>query len=302
MQELGLTPARLNSTIEFELAERTRLHQSIVSNYSAAHEARQTLPSAITPKRPLILLALGDSWFDYPLLNNGPVLQKTDIVAQLEQYGAMPFKILNLAHRGDASTDAMSLPKQQRAISALRNRANWVGGKPDAILFSAGGNDVAGDQFCNFLDFNDGTSKGLNINRFKKILGSVEASYSTLFELRNRYAPGVPIYGHSYGLAIPNGVHPSCAGPWLKPSLDLCGWSLQDGTRIVKEALLQFESMLESLEVDAGNNFHLIKTQGLLKAADWANELHPGYLGFRKVVKRFREIIANRYSRNMPST
>jgi hypothetical protein len=34
-------------------------------------------------------------------------------------------------------------------ITALQDNSNWLeSGKPDAILFSGGGNDVAGDQFC----------------------------------------------------------------------------------------------------------------------------------------------------------
>jgi hypothetical protein len=48
----------------------------------------------------------------------------------------------------------MSWPKQQRMITAIQDPSNWLdSGKPDAILFSGGGNDVAGDQFAVFLDY-----------------------------------------------------------------------------------------------------------------------------------------------------
>jgi hypothetical protein len=46
----------------------------------------------------------------------------------------------------------------------------------------------------------------------------------------NRFANGVPIFGHCYDFPIPNGAHPTCAGPWLKPSLDFCGYNLVQGT------------------------------------------------------------------------
>ena len=47
----------------------------------------------------------------------------------------------------------------------------------------------------------------------------VKASYEDLFLFRDRNAPGVPIFGHCYDFAIPNGKHPICAGPRLLPSL-----------------------------------------------------------------------------------
>lgn len=185
----------------------------------------------------------------------------------------------------------MSLPKQERMIAALRNKANWLDGKPDAILFSAGGNDIAGDQFCIFLDFNDGHAKGLNENRFSKALGMVEACYLDLFALRDRVAPKVPIFGHCYDFPVSDGSHPACAGPWLKPSLDFCNWSVKQGTVIAHDALAAFRKMLVRLAGEAANNFHLVDTQGTLKPADWANELHPHPGGFKKIAQLFADAL-----------
>jgi hypothetical protein len=120
----------------------------------------------------------------------------------------MPPTILNLAHYGETAVTEMSLTKQQRMIEALADPDNWLTGKPDAILISAGGNDVAGEQFCIFLDFNNGKSSGLNSTRFTKALGAVEACYLDLFALRDRVAPDVPIFGHCYDFPVPNGAHP----------------------------------------------------------------------------------------------
>jgi hypothetical protein len=238
---------------------------------------------------PLIMLAQGDSWFDYPLIGNGPLPGDTDVIAQLRGIGPTPPTILNLAHAGDAAVDEMSLPKQERMITQLRNPANWLHGKPDAILFSAGGNDIAGDKFCIFLDFNDGKASGLNADRFAKSLGSIEACYLDLFAIRDRFASGVPIYGHCYDFPIPNGAHPICAGPWLKPSLDFCNWSIAEGTKIIHQALLAFRTLLLKLAQDPKNNFHLVDTQGVLTPAEWANELHPEPGGFRKIAQKFAD-------------
>jgi hypothetical protein len=277
--------------IDEDIARRTRVHQKNVVRLEAAQAAAATLGVEAVATRPLVMLAHGDSWFDYPLTGNGLPFADTDVIAQLRRIGPRPPTILNLAHHGDASTDALSLPKQERLIAALRNPMNWPSGRPDAILFSAGGNDIAGEQFCIFLDFNDGVAAGLNANRFKKALGMVEAGYRSLFALRDRIAPGVPIFGHGYDFPIPNGAHPACSGPWLKPSLDFCRWSVAQGTKIAKEALTAFQSLLETLAAEPANNFHLVETQGTLKPADWANELHPEPPGFKKIAKKFSDAL-----------
>ncbi len=80
----------------------------------------------------------------------------------------------------------------------------------------------------------------------------VEASYLDLFAFRDRYAPGVPIFSHGYDFPIPNGAHPVCAGPWLKPSLDFCGYDLAQGTAIVRRALTEFKNRLVALSTFYG--------------------------------------------------
>ena len=100
---------------------------------------------AQAPSVPLVMLAHGDSWFDYPLDGNSISLPHTDIIAQLEFVGNINPCILNISQWGDATTAEMSWPKQQKMITALQDNSNWLeSGKPDAILFSGGGNDVAG--------------------------------------------------------------------------------------------------------------------------------------------------------------
>jgi hypothetical protein len=132
-------------------------------------------------------------------------------------------------------------------------------------MFSGGGNDVAGDQFCVFLDYNTFANAGLNNTRFQGALGIVQASYLDLFAFRDRYAPGVPIFGHCYDFPMANGAHPICAGPWLKPALDFCGYDVQQGTTIVAKVLRGLKDMLKTLANDPTNNFVLIDTQGSLQ-------------------------------------
>ena len=48
---------------------------------------------------------------------------------------------------GQESTAVLSYKNQQRIINVLEDGSQWLNGKgPDAILISAGGNDIAGEQ------------------------------------------------------------------------------------------------------------------------------------------------------------
>ncbi len=124
----------------------------------------------------------------------------------------------------------------------------------------------------------------------------VPIPYRDLFVVRDRYAAGVPIFGHCYDFPVPNGVHPACAGPWLKPSLDYCGWTdVTRGAAIVRQALLAFKKLLIGLAADPVNNFSLIDTQGLLAAGDWANELHPYPAGFKTIAGRFVDALRAKF-------
>jgi hypothetical protein len=287
---------QLNAAIEQDIAERVAVHKQRVAALRVAKTKLFAL-SQTKMAEPLAMLAVGDSWFDYPLSGNGPLPLDTDVIAQMRSMGAINPVILNVSHYGDATTDELALPKQQRIVAQLADAGNWLSqGKPDAILFSGGGNDIAGDRFCIYLDYNAPGSTGLNQKRLTGVLSSIEASYRDLFTLRDQYAAGVPIFGHDYDFPVPNGVHPLCAGPWLKPSLTFRGWtSVSDGARIVHDALVQFRSVLSSLAADPANNFHLVQTQGALAAAEWANELHPTPAGFKSIAAKFVAALSGQF-------
>jgi hypothetical protein len=281
--------AALRDSINADVAERTRVHQAKVAAWKAARAARpEALVAGAAEASPLFMLSHGDSWFDYPLNGNDLSLSDTDVIAQMAHLGNVNPIILNVSHYGDATSEEMAVAKQQRMIAALRDAANWPTGKPDAILFSGGGNDIAGGQFCIFLDYHDApAATGLDAARFQGVLDMVQAAYMDLFLFRDRNAPGVPIFGHCYDFPVPNGAHPACVGPWLKPSLDFTGWDVAQGTAILHEALVEFRAMLLKLAADPANNFILVDTQGLLNASQWANELHPFPSGFQLIAAKF---------------
>ncbi len=278
---------QFDQAIERDIDAKLAAHKAKVARVKAGRSALMAL-KAPTPS-PLYMLSVGDSWFDYPLVGNGPLPGQTDVISQLEAMGTQNPLIANVAHWGYSAIEELALPRQERMVQTLADADNWSSsGKPDAILMSGGGNDIAGDNFCIYLDFNDGRSTGLDPARFAGVIASIKVSYLDLFSFRDQYAPGVPIFGHDYDFPTPNGVHPICSGPWLQPSLAYRGWTdVQKGAAIVKAALQAFSALLVSLEADPANNFHLVPTQGTLAAGEWANELHPTPDGFKAIAAKF---------------
>ena len=259
---------------------------------------RAARPQAAAPLQsnlPLDFLAIGDSWFEYPLYNNGPLFEETGIVAQVQlgSIGNPPPQILNQALHGQATTAMQSYENQQTYISLLQDSDQWLNqqtGLPDAILVSGGGDDLVGDQFAIYLDYGGG---GLNAAGFQGALDSVQASYMDLFAFRDIFAKGVPIIGHCYDYAIPNGVVPMCIeNAWLQPSLDFAGYGYAAGLNIVSQMIDKFHDMLAGLAAVPANNFTLIDTRNTLvrnatSPTGWANEIHACYGGFSALADKF---------------
>ncbi len=236
---------------------------------------------------PIYLLAQGDSWFDYPL--PVPKFDQSDVIAHLKSLPNSPPNILSLAHHGETTEDMLGVSKLDELIENLKAPEN---GGFDGILFSGGGNDLAGNQFRLWVQeasqVNSNPTQALYQPRVDAIMGVVKAGYDDLIQARDTFAPGIPIFAHGYDFAIPTGIGVCGVGPWLKPSLDDRNWSnLSQGQSIVKEILIQFMNLLTAYQANSTNNFILVPTQGALLSTDWANELHPTPDGFAKIAARF---------------
>jgi hypothetical protein len=129
-----------------QIAENILAHKARTTRIKAGLGRRQA-HKMVMPQVPLDFLAIGDSWFEYPLYDNGPFLEETGIVAQV-QLGSMgnpPPQILNKALHGQATTAVLSWENQQDLISLLQDPDQWLNqtsGLPDAILVSMGGDDL----------------------------------------------------------------------------------------------------------------------------------------------------------------
>ena len=158
-----------------EIAANRDKHKVQTNRIRTALRQRHALKAARVqtplPKIPLDFLAIGDSWFEYPLDGNGPSFGNTAIVAQtqLGSMGVPPPQILNQALHGQATTAMLSYENQETMRSLLEDKEQWLNqatGLPDAILVSAGGDDLVGDQLAVYVDYGGG---GLDAKRFQGV-------------------------------------------------------------------------------------------------------------------------------------
>jgi hypothetical protein len=275
----------LRQSIAAEKERRVHEHRA-----NLAMRARLAKTLGVT-ERPLNLFAQGDSWFDYPLpVFGGP----SDVVAHLRKLPSLAPEILSMAVAGEAAEQMFGVQKLHELIKHLTSAAD---GPFDAILLSAGGNDIAGDQFRLWLNDSGADappSAGLNLPRLDAILTVVKAGYDDLITVRNKIAPEMPIFAHSYDFAIPGKGGVCGKGPWLEPGLTDRGWKDAAATQIVHDLLERFAKMLDDM-AGASPHFIHVKTQGTIKSDEWDNELHPKPNGFAKITAKFIAALRNHF-------
>lgn len=224
----------------------------------------------------LNVIADGDSWCDYPwILGTGGGLPE-----HLSSILGVP--VLNIAHAGDSSEESLGLAKTKR-LEAIMPSA-------DILLFSSGGDDIAGDQFYIWLNQNtDGDiAKAINMDRLTANIDLIIADYQNLFELRDRVAPDCLIITHSYDRppARVMGKGVLFLGPWLQPGLIFRGWTdIDDQVAIVAIALGEFQRRMAAFAATTKGHIH-VNTQGTCAPEDWQNELHLESSGWDKVAKQ----------------
>jgi lysophospholipase L1-like esterase len=246
-----------------------------------------------------LLIAEGDSWFDYPFF---------DVLERLED--GFGFEVESVAHKGD-TVEAMAYdPSQTSKLARLFERLGGQGRQPRAILLSGGGNDVAGDEFGLLLNhassglpvLNDRIVSGVIDERIKAALACLIGAVTTLS--RRYFERAVPVLVHGYGHAIPDGRGYLggawfLPGPWLKPGFTAKGYGvLADNARVVASLIDRFNGMVATLPQVAGlGHVTYVDLRDALTSdlqgykQSWGNELHPTRAGFQSVATLVARVI-----------
>jgi hypothetical protein len=242
-----------------------------------------------------VLIAEGDSWFDYP---------GRDVLALLEDdYG---FDVESVADKGDcieemAYSEGQFVQFTRRLEKLLADRK-----VPRAILLSGGGNDIAGDEFAILLNHAASGMKTLNEDIVRGVIDvRLRNAYTFMISAltaicRKHLNRAIPIVVHGYGNPVPDGRGfmggaSFLPGPWLKPGFDKKGHGDRDANTRVMEALIdRFNTMLQAVQQTAGfGHVRYIDLRSELPNDPasykryWANELHPSPQGFDIVTAVF---------------
>lgn len=245
-----------------------------------------------------VLVAEGDSWFDYPW---------TDVLRLLEDRHG--YDVESVASKGDRVEEMAygggQLEKFTRKLEKLLRR-NVV---PRAILLSGGGNDVAGDEFASLLNHAGSAASGLNDQIVQGVIDQrIRLAYITILSAvtrvcEERLGRRIPILVHGYDYPVPDGrgflggwwLLP---GPWLAPGFRAKGYtSMKERKMIAKDLIDRFNAMLQGISglAELSHVRYIDLRNTLSSGADykkwWENELHPTPAGFVRVADRFAAVV-----------
>jgi lysophospholipase L1-like esterase len=246
-----------------------------------------------------VLVAEGDSWFDYPL---------NDVLRLLEDHHG--YEVESVAHKGDRVEEmAYGLGQLEEFTRRLEKllRRNVI---PKAVLLSGGGNDVAGPEFGMLINHARSPVAGLNQQILDGVISErIQAAYITILSAITRLCEQrlnlrIPILIHGYDYPVPDGRGFLggwwfLPGPWLEPGFREKGYdALAVRIALAKQLIDRFNTMLQSVAglsdfphvkyIDLRNTLSVGKDY----KKDWANELHPTPAGFERVTDRFATELA----------
>jgi hypothetical protein len=245
-----------------------------------------------------VLVAEGDSWFDYPW---------TDVLRILED--TYSYTVESVASKGDRIEEMAYGGGQLEELTRRLERLFQRNAIPHAILISGGGNDVAGAEFGMLLNHANSAAPGLNESVMQGVIDQrVRLAYITMLSSISHVCaqhghPGIPILVHGYDYPVPDGrgflggwgFFP---GPWLEPGFREKGYmGLARRKQLARQLIDRFNSMLAAVVAlpELSHVKYVDLRNTLSTDVDykrwWDNELHPTRLGFERVVQRMRAFL-----------
>ncbi|MBN1158750.1 MAG: SGNH/GDSL hydrolase family protein [Bacteroidales bacterium] len=268
-----------------------------------------------------IILAEGDSWFEYPVFVR-------DIIDWLQK--RKDYAIYSLAYGGDWLANILY---QGEYVEGLPVHT------PDVFLISGGGNDLVSKnrlttmminpfkdpltepshdyaEFVRLKTSNEEEAQKIlkgkcyQTKEFQSLINVIRLQYELMFTNIFTKYPDLKIITHGYDFPVPDrslhlGFNPlhwhqpimnrlTCNGKWLYQSFMLKGIT-DPGLQqcILRTMIFDFNEMLIRIAQKSGydNVFH-IDCRGICKSKnDWYDELHPQSRIFSQIAQKFQECI-----------
>jgi hypothetical protein len=243
---------------------------------------RQAVFSASIKQFPqrLVLLTEGDSWFSYPL--NANIADHIEMMSD--------FSILRLEHNGDEARDILGAGSEQ-----LKKLKYYLKSYPvDAVLLSAGGNDLVSGELSKFLNRKSAGAvwqSAIKLATLTTVLDDIVAAYTRLLDARDTLRPRCVVVAHSYCYFQPTGRKATGpfglgkAGPWMRPVLVAKGIDPDtEGLELARYLVDELHARLMALAA-ARPRFHVVDMRAAIPVDNvhWSDEIHPSGTGFRRL-------------------
>jgi len=239
------------------------------------------------------LISEGDSWFDYPPHPN--------VIDFLDGEGIWGIK--RFEKSGDTLENVASEANLAR-IAAIAQRE-----KSEAILLSAGGNDLFTDIpekprlrwiWRALNPFDPAKSAVEHVNQLAWDEKKTELRHGFV-RVIGAFTDIAPVIIHGYDYLTASGAKVKydgfrVAGPWILPSMQdrgITDASMQNG--ILRVLIDDVNEILAALERTYPDSVIYVDLRGTLRpGVDWLNEIHPSEDGFHKVEERFLDALLTR--------
>lgn len=237
-----------------------------------------------------VVISEGDSWFSF-----------SDVIGQLDDPNdtgdperQRTWALLRLEKAGDEILSILSGGPR----SKLRDYfSRW---QLDALLFSAGGNDIIGPDLPPLLEpFVAGMTAAdvIRAPRFERRIRQIEDCYLELLEMLSDAGQMAPVLVNSYDYVRASGKKAkflglAVAGPWIEPAFEEKGVPQALRPAVIEILIDSFAAMLDAVAVSpvAAGRFVRVETRNVV-AGRWKDEIHPDRLGAIAVAGVFEDVL-----------
>lgn len=233
------------------------------------------------------ILAIGDSWFWYPF-PGGSLLNQLGRVVAPQQH-----TILAIGNNGAEAYDYVHGKYRTLVRTALQQHGAGL----SAVFLSGGGNDFAGfndlrpllkDDCRKFRTAAGCFRPGDEERTLGWLMKKISENYSLLIgQIVMMARPGTLVFLHNYDYAYPSGKGVfGGESDWLKPALAAAKVPAKLHHACIKHLIDSLTGTLQDIALQDPQRIVLVDSRNTLAPSDWANELHPKPIGFKKIAEQ----------------